>query len=215
MATSLTLEIHGDRELFERTSKAVRRPREFMGKVGVLAMSSAVQRLETVLRQDDDAVRTGHLAASLMVGSGGSGGTEHTIWELSDTEVQCGSNLVYAAQVHFGGTILPVNAKALAIPLTDALKRAGLGPREVDPSGELLRFQPISTGKPNVFGLLIDDPQELTGRQKKPRGGTAYGPGPLFVLAYWVIQEPRPFLFFDEADQRVISEELWPAHLEL
>jgi len=83
----------------------------------------------------------------------------------------------------------------------------------VDPTGELLRFQPVAGAKPNVIGVLIDDAQELTGRKKKPRGGTPYGPGALFALAYWVTQEPRPYLYFDEEDKRFIGEELWPAHL--
>jgi len=215
MALTLSVEIRGDRTMFERCSQAARQPRDFMEKVGVHAMGRAVERMETVLRQDSDAVRTGHLAASLTVGTGGSGGTANTIWELSDTRVEVGSNLVYAAQVHFGGTIVPVNAKGLAIPLTDRLRRAGLGPREVDPTGELLRFQPVTGSKPNVIGVLIDDDQELTGRQKKARGGTPYGPGALFAIALSVTQQPRPYLYFDDDDERFIAEELWPGHLEL
>ena len=204
MPTGLTMsiEISGDKEMYARVADAMRKPREFMEAVGVYAMSRAVERLETVLRQDADAIRTGRLAASLTVGGGRFGSNPDTVWNLSDTTIECGTNLVYAAQVQYGGDIFPVNAKALAIPLTPKLKRAGLWPSELDPNRDVLQFVPIQGG--NVIGLLIDE-----------EGETAYGPGPLYALARWVTQEARPYLYFDAEDVRVINEELWPAHLGL
>ena len=206
------IEIGGDRDLFKRLSNTLRNPRELLESVGALGFNSAARRLEHVLK--DDGLRSGLLAGSLNVDAPG-GGTEHTIFELSDHSVTVGSNLPYAAQVNFGGTILPKNAKALAIPLADKLKRSGEGPRDIDPTREILRFQPYTGSKPNIFGLLIDDGAELVGRQRKRRGRTVYGPGPLFALAYWVTQEPRPYLFWSDEDARRIEDELIPAWLGL
>ena len=199
----------GDRAVFETASNALRRTRPLMQQVGVLAMSSASERLTHVLRQDNAAVRSGRLMASIQAGVGGRGGGD-TIFDLSDNRVEIGTNLVYAAQVQFGGTILPVNAKALAIPLLPQLQRLGLGPREIDPTGEALTFMPYTGDKPNVFGLLIDEGDAPTGRQRKQQARTAYGPGPLYALAYWVTQPPHPYLYWGEEDLRALQDELYP-----
>ena len=202
MATGLNMKmtITGDRAMFERAAKALRNPKPLMQRVGTLALSSSVRRLSSVLKQGD-AIRTGRLGASL------SPGGEANVFEISDFQAIVGTNLPYAAQVQYGGTILPKNAKALAIPLDPQIARQGLGPREVDPSGDLLSFVPYTGSKPNVFALLIDRGMQgpLTKRKKKREGGTPYGPGPLFALAYWVTQEARPYLYFDEADLKTIN----------
>lgn len=78
-----------------------------------------------------------------------------------------------------------------------------IGPRELDPGGDVLRFQPTAK-RPNVIGVLIDD-----------EGKLGKGSGPLYALALWVIQQPRPYLLWDEDDKRVIAEELYPQWLEL
>ena len=135
-----TLEITGDKELLKRAAAKHRNPRPLMRQVGVLGMSSAVRRLQTVLKQSDDAVRSGRLAASLNVGPMGQGGNANSIFDLSNSMVTVGTNLLYAAQVHFGGTIMPRNAKALAIPLIPSLQRQQIGPLELDPTRELLQF---------------------------------------------------------------------------
>jgi len=211
---TLKFTVTGDRGVFERVSNSLRNPRALMQNIGVLAMSRAVERLETVLKQDADAVRTGRLAASLTATVPG-GGTADTIFELADDRVEVGSNVEYAAMRQFGGIIEPREKKALAIPLHPALQRQQVGPLELDPTGELLRFQPYMGGKPNVFGLLIDEEQELTGRQRKKRGQTPYGPGPLYALAYWVEQRATPFIFFDDEDRAVIETELIPEWLKI
>ena len=201
LAVSMTVDVSGDRELFEGPSKRLRNPREFMRRVGEFAVSCAQQHLSEVLRDDPEAIRTGRLESSLSV------------FAVDEHEVIYGSNVDYAAQVHFGGLIEPRTAKALAIPLPAALKRAGLWPRDLDPQRELLQFVPYRGSKPNVFGLLVDPGQELSGRQRRQRGVTPYGPGPLYALAWWVDQEPRPYLYLDEGEQRVIAEEMWPQWL--
>ena len=189
----IKVEVTGDRNLFERTSKRLRDTRPLMRLIGEQGISRAQERLTQVLKPDAE-VRTGNLAASL------------TIFDVTGTKVVIGSNLVYAAQVHFGGTILPKNAKSLAIPLITSLKRQQLGPLDVDPGRELLQFVPFTGSKPNVFGLLINPEQELTGRQRKKRGRMAgLPPGPLFALAFWVTQKARPFLFIDKEDREEIA----------
>jgi phage gpG-like protein len=195
------MEIRGDRSLFERASKRLRNLAPFLRQVGHYAVGRAQYRLTQVLRQDDEAIRTGRLESSLQV------------FRVTGDQLVCGSNVPYAAQVHFGGIIEPKNAKALAIPLTPALRRSRLWPRDLDPAREKLRFQPYTGGKPNVFGLLIDEGEEPTGRKRKRRGHTPYGPGALFALAYWVSQPARPYLCWDDEDRRAIRDDLWPRWL--
>lgn len=200
----LKVDIKGDRTLFERALKGLREPKRLMSKVAVHVMRTSGQRLETVLRQDTKGIRSGRLSASIQA------------FEITDLRAVVGSNMPYAAQVHFGGIIEPREAKALAIPLDDRLKRQGLGPREVDPTGELLRFVPYTGSKPNIFGLLVDPGVQgpLGKRKRKREGGTPYGPGPLYALAYWVNQEARPYMYVDENDLREIHEKLVPAWLD-
>lgn len=121
-----------------------------------------------------------------------------------------GTALRYAAQVQFGGTILPVKGKALAIPITPKLKRSRLSPRDIDPSREKLVFRPFrSAGKPNVIGGLFDDGG--VGPTGRPRQSvTGQGSGLLFVLVTSVTQKPRPFLYWSSDDERVIRSELFP-----
>ena len=197
------LDVSGDRRLFERTSNRLRNPRTLMRRIGEFGVGQAKFRLTQVLRADADAVRTGDLQNSL------------TVFEVTDSRVIIGSNLVYAAQVHFGGTIVPrPPRKALAIPLVPALQRQQLGPLDIDPNREFLRFIPISSAKPNVVGLLINPEAELTGRQRRKRGTlSGYPPGPLFALATSVTQRARPYLLFDDEDRRVIAEDIWPEWL--
>jgi len=173
----------------------MRNPRPLLRAVAILGMGSATVRLNDVLgKKSKDAVRTGRLAASLMVGDADS------VFELGEYQVEFGSNLPYAAQVQYGGTIMPREAKALAIPIPVELKRSRLWPKDF--AEGILQFVPYAGSKPNVFGLLFD-----------PEGTAGYGKGPLYALAYWVTQEPKPFLYFSGEDVRIINEELWPKFL--
>lgn len=201
---NMRVTITGDRTMFERAAKAFREPKRLMSRIAIAAMKSTDAKLDKVLRADTKAERSGRLAVSIQA------------FEISDVRAVVGSNLPYAAQVHYGGIIEPKEAKALAIPLTDALKRQGIGPRELDPNRELLRFVPYTGSKPNVFGLLIDPGMQgpLGKRKRKREGGTPYGPGPLFALAWWVSQEARPFLYFDEADLAEINAKIVPQWLD-
>ncbi len=214
MATGLnyTVTIKRSSDRFDRARAAFRDPKRLLARVGTLATSSAVRRLSTVLK-DDSEVRTGRLGASL--GRNGAG----NIFELSNDHVRVGTNLPYAAQVHYGGTIKPKNVKALAIPLNARLARQGIGPREFDPSGELLKFVPYKGSKPNIIGLLVADEDiefESTIKRGKRAGQKrimTIGEGPLFALASEVTQEPRPYLYFDDADIREIHTKLYPEWL--
>lgn len=210
----ISVDVSGDRELFERVSKKMRSPRRLMQMIGVHAMGQATGRLAEVLSADSES-RTGRLAASLAVSPGGAGNPD-SIFELEEFGVVVGSNVPYAAQVHFGGIIEPAEMKALAIPLLPVLQRQQVWPRDIDPEREILQVIPYTGGKPNVFGLLINPEKELTGRQTKTRGSLEqYPPGPLYALASRVTQEARPFLYWDDQDERVLNEELVPAYLEL
>jgi len=213
--------ITGDRDGFERVSKRLRRPAEFMRMVGVQGMAGSAKRAQAAFSQSEG-IRTGVLVNSLGFPRGVRGNARRvftpnadTIFEVSADRVAIGSTVTYAAMRNFGGVIEPKEQKALAIPLTPALKRSGLGPRDVDPERKLLRFHPYTGGKPNVFALLIDDAAPLTGRQRKKRGQTPYGPGPLFALVYWVRQEGAHFMGWDDEDIRMIEKDLLPEYLGL
>ncbi len=185
--------------MFERASKALRAPRKLMRQIGILEMISAERRLEVLLAQKaDGGVRSGKLKASITAGTQGRGGGD-TIFSLSDESVEVGSNLPYAAIRQFGGTILPKKpGGALAIPLTDQLKRSGQSPTEFD-----LSFVPITGGASgNVFGLLVDKKNKKDGKGE-----------PLYALAREVTQAGTPYLFISDDDLRVIQEELWPEFL--
>ena len=204
-AVETRIEIGGDRKLFERVSNSLRNTRELFERIGVLGMSSAARRLEQVLSDDPDAVRTGRLAASLRASRQG-GSSPDTIFELGAFEVTIGSNVPYAAQVHFGGRIEPTGGrKAIAIPLLAQIKRSGIWPSEADPQRNILTFVPVDGGaKGNVIGLLVDE-EGLFGQ-----AGEA-----LYLLARYVDQEPRPFLFWDDDDRRTIENRLIPVWLGL
>ena len=182
----MTVDVGGDRDLFERASSRLGNMRPVMEAIGHYEVGQAQYRLTQVLKPDAE-VRTGDLQNSL------------TVFDVTDDLVTFGSNLVYAAQVHFGGTIEPKpgGAKALAIPLLPSLQRYHLGPLDLDPGRELLQFVPYTGGKPNVFGLLVNP---------KDKQVAGYPPGPLFALARWVTQEPRPYLYIDDADVAEIAE---------
>jgi len=193
------IEVSGPAGDLTEIGRKMRNPRPLLRAVAIQGMDSATVRLNDVLgKKSKDAVRTGRLAASLTVGNADS------VFELGEYQVEFGSNLPYAAQVQYGGTIPRdgPGTKALAIPIPVGLKRDRLWPSDLDPNRELLKFVPYMGSKPNVFGLLFD-----------PEGELGYGKGPLYALAYYVIQEAKPFLYFSDEDVRVINEELWPKFL--
>lgn len=196
VSTRITLT--GDVENFARTAGKMADTRPLLRQCGVAIMSRAVERVDDGM----EGVSSGRLKASLMVGPEGGAGSLDAIFELTDERVTVGSNVPYAAQRHFGGTIRPKPGhKLLAIPLPDTLKRAQLWPRDLDPGHDILEFvRPIDGGAP----VLVDEEGEL-----------GYGKGPLFYLLPSVTQGPRPFLDIEEETERVINEDLWPAFLEL
>lgn len=118
---------------------------------------------------------TGILAASIS--GSGAGHIEH----LSETELTIGTNLDYAALQQFGGTIVPKEAKMLAIPLTKEAKRAGRARRF---PGKLHAV--VKGGK----GVLLDDDDEAQ---------YALTVGPITVPA-------RPFAGFSERVTRIIGK---------
>ena len=185
-----TMTITGDKNKFRRSADRMRNLERFMGEVGNLGVSSSLRRLNEAVSQNDG-LSTGLLGASLAV------------FEVSIDEVTIGSNLPYAAQRNFGGTIYPITAKALAIPLDDRIKRLGLGPRDVDPQREILHFVPAHGGrKGNIIGLLVD-------------GEGAFGTPDkaLYALATSVFQPGAFFLGWDDEDVRTIERDIFPRYL--
>lgn len=223
MALSVVTSIQIEGTLGDTLTKAaatLRNPRKFMRQVGVLGMSSASARLNANLRMDRS-LRSGALFSSLNVSESGAG-SANTVFELSDNEVTIGTNLPYAAQVQFGGTIVPKPPnKALAIPLPNSLKQAKRWPLDLDPNRELLQFVPYRGGKPNILGFLVDPGDEIKLRNKRGKlksrnvSRTGYGPGPLFMLVRSVTQTPNPYLFWSDADRALIENDLWPKFLGL
>lgn len=79
-------------------------------------------------------------------------------YEIRGRQLYVGSNLIYAAMQHYGGTVTPKNAKMLAIPLSRAVARAvasGGGYRAAFPgafvlmakSGNLFLVRKAATGR--------------------------------------------------------------------
>jgi phage gpG-like protein len=100
-------------------------------------------------------------------------------FEASPTEITVGTNRQGARLHHFGGTVEPVNAKFLAIPLTKEAKRAG-SPRRFK---EKLGFQKTKTG-----WLMVQ--QRRTGKGKDAKVET--------ILQYLLVKRveipARPFM---------------------
>ena len=191
---SMRTTISGDAEAYERAAGKLGDLRPLLKQIGTLMLSQAVERLPRVLKMEEGGVRTGRLAASLLVGDG------NNVWELGENTVRVGSNLAYAAQVQFGGPITPVSGKFLAIPLVDQLKRDQLWPRDLDPNREILEFVPSQTGRAPV----LMDPENQLG----------YGTDPLYALVPSVTKGEQPFLYIDEETERTIRDDLYPGFMD-
>jgi len=189
----MRISLTGDGEMFGRGGRKLADMGPLYKQVGTLLLSQAGERLTRVLKMEEAGVRSGRLAASLTQGD------PHNIYEQGQNSVRVGTNLAYAAQVQYGGTIYPREGRALAIPLVDRLKRDELWPRDLGPSRELLEYVPGKAGRAPV---LID-----------PTGELGYGEGPLYALVASVTQEARPYLYIDDQTETVIGEDLWPAFL--
>lgn len=162
-------------------------PRPLMTAVGVSGMGAMHRQLIAGLKMEDAGIRTGRLTGSLLVHGPGQG-TDDSVFDVSDFRAEVGTNVPYAAQVNFGGAIRPRTAKALAIPLTDKLKRSGLWPRDIDPGRDKLQLIPCKSGDGAV---LLD-----------PTGELGYGTKPLFALKSQVYQEGKHFARWDEQARR-------------
>ena len=204
LGLQLKMSLTGDQRLFERASGRLKNLRPMMAAIGDYGVAQATYRLERVLRQNATVV-TGNLAASL------------TVFSVTGSSVTWGSNLPYAAQVNFGGTIVPKEGrKALAIPLVPWLQRYRMGPLDVDPERWILRFVPIHSSKPNVIGVLINPERGASIKRRAKSKATKRPPravgmlkmlpvGPVFALATSVTQTARPFMYFDDEDKRAIE----------
>jgi phage gpG-like protein len=204
-SVSTTLEWSGDRDVFERGSKRIEKPAELMRSIGVVGMAGSQMRLRNSL--DPDEIHTGRLAGSLNVSEAGQGGP-NTIFEVGQHQVEIGSNVRYAAQKNFGGRIVPVHGKALAIPLLDRIKRTGIGPGKADPMREIYDFIPVRGGaKGNVIGILVDS-ENVFGARGNERGEAHY------AIATFVDQVGSRFMGWDRNDERTVEEDIWPRYLK-
>lgn len=106
----------------------------------------------------------------------------HEVSQPAAINLRVGTNLRYAAQFHHGGEIRAKKARALAIPLTPAMRHRR--PKDVPD----LFLLPAAKGAP----------AEQKGILARPDGKT--GVEPLFVLRTKVRQPARPFLVWQAAD---------------
>jgi phage gpG-like protein len=93
-----------------------------------------------------------------LMGSITGQGVGH-VEQITGTELTIGTNLVNAAIHQYGGTIRPVNAKALAIPRTLDAFRAG-SPRNFP--------RPLFFGKGPKASYLAETQQKGRGKKKSP-----------------------------------------------
>ena len=105
-----------------------------------------------------------------------------TDWEINGATLKVGTNLIWAPQFHYGGTIKPKTAKTLAVPLGKTRSSPRRFPN--------LKWAPGVSKHPYARGVL----GRYSGKGKR-RKFTA-----LFMLRSQVDQKPRPFLLFQEDD---------------
>lgn len=188
MAIRTSVEINGDPLREIRDSYGARGLAEFGQVVGSYMLSKMVDRLVT--SYVDDGYRTGLLSNSLGIGH------PQNIFELgrdgNGMAVTAGSRVEYAAQQNFGGVIRPRNAKMLAIPLTDAVKRSLQSPKDMDPERNIFSVIPARDGE---SALLVDT-----------EGVLGFGTKPLFLLRRSVKQEGKNFMRWDQEDMDVLPE---------
>lgn len=111
--------------------------------------------------------------------------------EVSARALRIGTNLKYAQQRHFGGTIEPKSAKAIPVPMPD-VPRSMRRPRRW---GDRLFFLESKKGDKDTVGLLAS----------KGRRGQAIV---RFVLRRRVTQPARPFLVVQDDDWALFSRRL-------
>ena len=116
-------------------------------------------------------------------------------WEMRGKELRVGTNVRYAKQFHFGGTIKPVKAKALAIPAQPGSQRR---PRHY---GDLSYAPPVN-GDSDSRGVLGRRVRRGRGKARKMTFI------PLFYLRAKVEQDPRPFLLWQAEDIAYAEREL-------
>lgn len=183
LVVKTTLKVTGDD--FRKIAAQQRELTPLHRRVGMLMMSQALTRLTSFVKPEQ--FKPG-IRQSLMVGTQGRGGGD-TIFAITKGSATVGSNVAHAAITQKGGVIRPKPPlKALAVPVTDQLKRAGLWPRDF--AEGVLTFIPSKTGPP----VLVDE---------EGKGG--FGKGVLYVLLKSVTRPARPFLFFDAADEEEIG----------
>lgn len=131
--------------------------------------------------------------------------------------VSVGSNLVYAAIQHAGGTVKP-KRKYLAIPVQTSLRRRGVWPRDLPE--DQIKFVPnanIKIGSKRWIGpalvrakdVEIDTPFDGAGKTKKRRRrATAKAGDVLFALVRQVKIKGRPYLVFDRAARDFLIQEI-------
>lgn len=93
-----------------------------------------------------------------------------------------GTNMLYAAILHFGGTIRPRNARALTIPISPEAE----GHRARDFADTFI-IRPRPGADPKSVGVIA----------RRGPGGEVQ---PLFALRTSVTVAARPWLFWDDAD---------------
>ncbi len=172
--------------------------RDYHQLAGVYMMSQGLTRLTQTVQPGQ--FRTPGLRQSLQVGPGGSGGTRDTVFRADGFGAVVGSTMPHARIQQEGGIIRPVSGRALAIPLIDQLKRQELWPRDF--ARDALTFIVPKNKKSGLVGYLFDRD-----------GSLGFGERPIYMLVSRVVRKPAPYLYFNDADLKTLSNML-DAHLD-
>lgn len=179
------------RKAMERLAGVGRSPRRPLGRIGLFIKRGGQRLLRS--RPSDWGPRSGRLSRSLAM-------------ILEDSAVTVGSNLVYAAVQQLGhpGIKPKGGRKFLAIPVSPALRRGGVWPRDLP--RDAMKYVPnahITLGRRSWFGPALvrakTNTPGGTGRQRATRG--RHGEV-MFALVKQVRIRARPYLIFDSAAQQ-------------
>ncbi|MCB9852769.1 MAG: hypothetical protein H6819_06710 [Phycisphaerales bacterium] len=189
-----------ERELraLERAGGNLRGP---FGRTGIYLNREARRNLRS--RKRDWGPSTFRLSKSLAM-------------RLEAMAVEVGSNLVYAAIQHSGGTVKP-KRKYLALPVPPSLRRRGVWPRDLP--ADQLKFVPNATikiGSKRWIGpalvrardVEIDSQFDGAGTRSKGRRRIGKAGEVLFALVRQVTIKGRPYLIFDRKAREFLYQEI-------
>ncbi len=177
-ALTYNMRVEGNPDFFAKMARNTDHLQDSLSAIGVYMAQTAAQRIRSRPGYESPLKPGASLSTNAIA-----------ITDISPLHVEIGASLPYARIQQEGGEVFP-KGKALAIPMKDDLVAQDRWPRDVDPDRSKLVFIPKREGK--RIGVLID-----------PTGAAGFGPGLLFVLMSSVTIPARPYLFWDEDDQKL------------